>query len=192
MTNLQNTLEQNTSMRNTSIKKNTAMKNTPTPSGYRNVDISREPVELYKILKFENLVASGAEAKAAVASGLVLVNGIVETRKRKQIVAGDRIEFGTEKIFISLNSAPEASAPAPSAGIHARKKTVVSRDAIALTRGKRTPTNNKTSHDKTSHDKTSHDRTSHNKSSNKKTSHNKTSRSRTSHNRTSHNRTSHK
>lgn len=149
---------------------NTSMKNTATPSGYRNVDISREPVELYKILKFESLAASGAEAKAAVASGLVLVNGIVETRKRKQIVAGDRIEFGTEKIFITLNSTPEVSAPEPSAGVHARKKTVVSRDAIALTRGKRTPSNSKTSHD----------RTSHNKSSNNKTSHNRTSHNRTS------------
>ncbi len=116
---------------------NTSMQKTSTPSGYRNVDITREPVELYKILKFENLVASGAEAKAAVAAGRVLVNGLVETRKRKQIVAGDRIEFGTEKIFITLNSAPEVTAPVPGVAVHAKKKPLVNRNAIALTRGKR-------------------------------------------------------
>ena len=39
------------------------------PAGYRLVEISREPVELYKILKFEGLAESGGHAKAAVAAG---------------------------------------------------------------------------------------------------------------------------
>ena len=68
----------------------------------RDVEITREPVELYKILKFEGLAASGAEAKSAVADGAVRVNGEVETRKRKKIVAGDTIEFGDDKIRIRL------------------------------------------------------------------------------------------
>ena len=50
----------------------------------RNVCITREPVELYKILKFEGLVASGGEAKLVIADGQVTVNGAVETRKRKK------------------------------------------------------------------------------------------------------------
>jgi ribosome-associated protein len=66
----------------------------------RQVEITVEPVELYKILKFEGLVGSGGEAKAAVESGLVKVNNEVETRKRKKIVAGDIVEFGTEKLAI--------------------------------------------------------------------------------------------
>ena len=66
----------------------------------RLVKISKEPVELYKILKFEGLVASGGEAKAVIAEGEVIVNGKVETRKRKKIVSGDIIEFGQEKIRI--------------------------------------------------------------------------------------------
>lgn len=70
----------------------------------REVDILREPVELYKILKFESLVSSGAEAKSAVANGLVLVNGKVETQKRKKIVSGDIIEFGSEKFRINLGA----------------------------------------------------------------------------------------
>ena len=68
----------------------------------RDVEITREPVELYKILKFEGLAASGAEAKSAVADGMVRVNGEVETRKRKKIISGDVIEFGDDKIRIRL------------------------------------------------------------------------------------------
>lgn len=71
----------------------------------REVEISQEPVELYKILKFEGMVSSGGEAKSVIAEGLVLVNGKVETRKRKKIVSGDIIEFGQEKICLQLKRA---------------------------------------------------------------------------------------
>ena len=67
----------------------------------RVVEIKKEPIELYMVLKLENKVASGGEAKFVIAEGLVLVNGEVETRKRKKIVAGDIIEFNNEKMQIS-------------------------------------------------------------------------------------------
>ncbi|MDG1688960.1 MAG: RNA-binding S4 domain-containing protein [Gammaproteobacteria bacterium] len=57
------------------------------------VELTQSPTELYKILKFEGLVSSGAEAKKVIADGLVLVNGEVETRKRKKITTGDEIQF---------------------------------------------------------------------------------------------------
>jgi ribosome-associated protein len=66
----------------------------------RDVEIIKEPVELYKILKFENMVASGGEAKQVITEGKVLVNGEVETRKRKKIFSGDIVQFGTEEICI--------------------------------------------------------------------------------------------
>ncbi len=68
----------------------------------REVELTKEPVELHKILKFEGLVASGGEAKSIIADGQVLLNGTVETRKRKKIISGDIIEFGQEKILIKL------------------------------------------------------------------------------------------
>ena len=68
----------------------------------REVVISKEPVELYKILKFEGVVASGGEAKSVIDDGQVMVNGVVETRKRKKIVSGDTIEFMYEKFKILL------------------------------------------------------------------------------------------
>lgn len=70
----------------------------------REVEIRSEPVELYKILKFEGLVSSGGEAKMVIDDGAVLVNGLVETRKRKKIVAGDTIEFNSEHLKIVLAS----------------------------------------------------------------------------------------
>jgi ribosome-associated protein len=68
----------------------------------RNVEITREPVELYKILKFEGLVTTGGEAKLLIGDGQVTVNGDIETRRRKKIVAGDVIEFRGEKLQIQL------------------------------------------------------------------------------------------
>lgn len=68
----------------------------------RTVEISKQPVELYKILKFEGMVASGGEAKLVIADGLVQVNGETETRKRRKIVSGDTIEFNGDAILIQL------------------------------------------------------------------------------------------
>jgi len=65
------------------------------------VVLNQSPTELYKILKFEGLVASGAEAKLAISDGLVRVNGEVETRKRKKIVSGDEIHFLDSHLIIS-------------------------------------------------------------------------------------------
>ena len=59
----------------------------------KTVEITKEPVELYKLLKFEGLAGSGGEAKFLIAEGNVSVNGQIETRKRKKIVSGDIIEF---------------------------------------------------------------------------------------------------
>lgn len=59
----------------------------------RIVYITHAPVELYKVLKFENFASSGGEAKYMIADGIVRVNGLVETRKRKKIFPGDVIEI---------------------------------------------------------------------------------------------------
>jgi len=68
----------------------------------RIVKIRKEPIELYKLLKFENMVESGGEAKFIISEGQVQVNGTVETRKRKKIVSGDIIECRGEKIQVAL------------------------------------------------------------------------------------------
>lgn len=64
--------------------------------------INKEPVELFKILKFEGIVASGGEAKMVISQGMVKVNGTIETQKRKKIVSGDTIEFMDQKFEVIL------------------------------------------------------------------------------------------
>ncbi len=64
----------------------------------KDVILKKEPVELYKILKFEGMATSGGEAKTVIADGKVSVNGIIETQKSKKIMSGDVIEYNSEKI----------------------------------------------------------------------------------------------
>ena len=64
--------------------------------------INKEPVELFKILKFEGIVGSGGEAKMVISEGMVKVNGHIETQKRKKIVSGDTIEFMDEQFKVTL------------------------------------------------------------------------------------------
>jgi ribosome-associated protein len=51
----------------------------------KDIVLSKQPVELYKILKFEGVAQSGGAAKVAISEGLVSVNGEIETRKRRKI-----------------------------------------------------------------------------------------------------------
>lgn len=68
----------------------------------KEIEINREPIELYKLLKFEGLASSGGEAKMMIGDGLVALNGEIETRKRKKIVSGDVIEYAGERFRIQL------------------------------------------------------------------------------------------
>jgi ribosome-associated protein len=68
----------------------------------RIIEITREPVELYKILKFEGLVATGGEAKLLIGDGQVTVNGEIETRRRRKMLNGDIIEFRAETLQLQL------------------------------------------------------------------------------------------
>ena len=63
-------------------------------------ELESEFVELYKILKFEGLTDSGGMAKQMIADGQVSVNGEIETRKRKKIIAGDKIVFSGQSIEV--------------------------------------------------------------------------------------------
>ena len=68
----------------------------------RTVEITREPVELYKILKFEGLVSTGGEAKLLIGDGQVTVNGQIETRRRRKMLSGDVIEFRGDRLQLKL------------------------------------------------------------------------------------------
>ncbi len=70
----------------------------------QDVEINREPVELYKVLKFEGLVGTGGEAKLVIGQAMVKVNGEVEMRKRRKLCAGDIVEFNGQTLRLMLES----------------------------------------------------------------------------------------
>jgi len=60
-----------------------------------------EPViTLGQALKASDLVGSGGEAKVLIQAGEVLVNGEVETRRGRQLVPGDVVEVGDERLEV--------------------------------------------------------------------------------------------
>ncbi len=69
-------------------------------SGARDVAVSRFPIELAQFLKFAGLFGSGGEAKEAVVAGDVQVNGTVETRRGRKLIAGDKVTIGTETLIV--------------------------------------------------------------------------------------------
>lgn len=69
------------------------------------VAIRDESIRLGQFLKLANLIESGSEAKEVVASGRVLVNGEVETRRGRQLVKGDVVALGGQASRVSDESA---------------------------------------------------------------------------------------
>lgn len=61
-------------------------------SEHINVHINGEYIELNKLLKFEGLVESGAQAKQVIGEGYVLVNGEVASQTRKKVFHLDLVE----------------------------------------------------------------------------------------------------
>jgi ribosome-associated protein len=74
----------------------------PSAAAPRNVVVRAVPIELCQFIKFAGLSASGGAAKQLVAEGGVLVNGAVETRKRKQLVVGDQVTVAGQTIVVQL------------------------------------------------------------------------------------------
>ena len=77
------------------------MKKTSSTQG-RIVLIRAEPIELAQFLKFAGLTDSGGQAKQAITDGEVLVNGSIETRRGKKLVAGDKVAFGGESLVVQV------------------------------------------------------------------------------------------
>jgi len=73
-----------------------------TPTSDQPVLIRAEPIELCQLLKFSGLTESGGAAKQAISEGLVLLNGTVETQKRKKVMAGDRVTYNGTTLLVSV------------------------------------------------------------------------------------------
>ena len=68
----------------------------------RPVKVRAVPIELCQFLKFGGLTDSGGEAKQAIGAGAVLLNGVVETQKRKKLQVGDQVGYNRHIIIVAL------------------------------------------------------------------------------------------
>jgi ribosome-associated protein len=62
-----------------------------------------EYIELNQLLKITGLVNSGGEANNFILNGEVVVNDVVETRKRNKIKAGFKVVFMDRTIVVIKN-----------------------------------------------------------------------------------------
>jgi ribosome-associated protein len=72
-------------------------------SGPDVVRLRDESIKLGQFLKLADLVDTGADAKGVLAAGLVRVNGDVESRRGRQLAAGDVVELGGRRVVVSTD-----------------------------------------------------------------------------------------
>ena len=66
----------------------------------KEVWIQDEFIKLGQALKSAGLAGSGVDAKIAVQDGLVRLNGVVETRRRKKVFNNDQVSYNGESFVI--------------------------------------------------------------------------------------------
>ena len=71
---------------------------------YVTIEISNLPIKLGQFLKLAELVQDGFEAKIRIQEGEVMVNGVIETRRGRQLVSGETITLGQKAILIKQKS----------------------------------------------------------------------------------------
>ncbi|MBA8825592.1 ribosome-associated protein [Saccharopolyspora lacisalsi] len=64
------------------------------------VEISDSTIRLGQLLKLAGVAEHGAEAKALLEEGEVLVNDVVETRRGRQLTVDDKVSVGAEELRI--------------------------------------------------------------------------------------------
>ncbi|MEC7430323.1 MAG: RNA-binding S4 domain-containing protein [Planctomycetota bacterium] len=64
------------------------------------------PLTLDQFIKLCGVVGTGGQAKQLIQGGEVLVNGEVETRRRKKLVPGDQVEVAGELFQVEIHEDP--------------------------------------------------------------------------------------
>jgi ribosome-associated protein len=60
-------------------------------------------IKLDSFLKFVGIAPTGGQAKLMIQNGEVLVNDMVETRRGRKLVSGDRVTVGEQTFDVQLN-----------------------------------------------------------------------------------------
>ncbi len=69
-------------------------------AGEFEVTVRGASIELAQLLKFGGLADTGGEAKNLISSGLVTLNGEVETQRGKTVVPGDRVGYNGRTLIV--------------------------------------------------------------------------------------------
>jgi ribosome-associated protein len=67
----------------------------------RLIEIRDDSIRLGQLLKLADFIDNGSEAKDLLMTGAVLVNGEVETRRGRQLVAGETVTVRGETVGIA-------------------------------------------------------------------------------------------
>ena len=72
--------------------------------GRQQVAVRDGSIRLGQFLKLAGVVETGGEAKLRIQEGEAKVNGEVDTRRGRQLVAGDLVEFGGQILEIVVQA----------------------------------------------------------------------------------------
>jgi ribosome-associated protein len=74
-------------------------------SPVRDVEVRDDGIRLGQLLKLAGLVEHGAAAREVLDAGEVTVNGRAETRRGRQLGAGDVVALGDERVRVRVDEA---------------------------------------------------------------------------------------
>jgi ribosome-associated protein len=66
------------------------------------MDNIEEVIRLDQFMKIQGMVGTGGQAKLVIQGGEVLVNGEVETRRKKKLRDGDEVTFNGETLVVEF------------------------------------------------------------------------------------------
>jgi ribosome-associated protein len=76
------------------------LSNHPTASKSDKGNKSEPIIQLDQFMKLTGVVSTGGQAKLVIQAGEVLVNGVVETRRKKKLKAGDKVTFNGQTYLV--------------------------------------------------------------------------------------------
>lgn len=63
---------------------------------------SKPTIQLDQFMKLTGMVSTGGQAKLVIQGGEVSLNGVVETRRKKKLTAGDEVTFNGRTIVVEF------------------------------------------------------------------------------------------
>ncbi len=66
----------------------------------KKICIHTEYIQLQNVLKLENIISTGGEAKLFLQQNSVLVNDLLENRRGRKLYVGDRVKVNNEVYLI--------------------------------------------------------------------------------------------